>query len=162
MSMVGSKGGLSASGGGITLSSTTAGERTPESVILGLTATGGTLIAPPMTHGSASSYLTHVVELCSAPGATLSRLMLNGNYVELGATEHPDYGRPVLGDLEGLAWIRYYDGRQTAADPTLRAKYGSHPDRPWGADMVGRGICYRDQGSHRHRPPAGPALQLGR
>ncbi|PTX45942.1 hypothetical protein IQ03_04170 [Gemmobacter caeni] len=52
------------------------------------------------------------------------------------------YGLPILGDYEGHAWIRYYDGSQTAADPMLLARYGTHPDRPWTADMVGTGLCY--------------------
>lgn len=136
------KGVSAGGGGGITLASTMSGEQQPESIILGRTATGGSAVCPPMSHGDRHSYLTHVVELCSAPGATLERLILNGAYVELGSTPHPDYGRPVLGDYEGLVWVKYYDGSQTTADPMLRAKYGSHPDRPWTAAMVGRGICY--------------------
>ncbi|MDQ1847663.1 hypothetical protein Q9299_05120 [Gemmobacter fulvus] len=130
-------------GGGITISTTLRGEQNPETIILGWTATAGQAICPPYSHGKSNAYLTHVIELCSAPGATLSRLILNDDYVELGSTPHPDYGLPVLGeDYEGLVWVKYYDGRQTAADPMLRAQYGNHPDRPWTADMVGAGLCY--------------------
>ena len=130
-------------GGGITISTTLRGEQNPETIILGWTATAGQAICPPYSHGKSNAYLTHVIELCSAPGATLSRLILNDDYVELGSTPHPDYGLPVLGeDYEGLVWVKYYDGRQTAADPMLRAQYGDHPDRPWTADMVGAGLCY--------------------
>ena len=35
-------------------------------------------------------------------------------------------------------YIKYLDGTQTTADPYLRAKFGSHPDRPWTAEMIGR------------------------
>jgi len=83
-----------------------------------------------------------VIEICSAPGAKLERLILNDDYVEIGTGAHADYGLPILGDYEGHAWIRYYDGSQTAADPMLLARYGTHPDRPWTADMVGTGLCY--------------------
>ena len=38
--------------------------------------------------------------------------------------------------------MRYYDGTQTAADPGLLINYGSYPNRPWTADMIGRGLCY--------------------
>ncbi|MBW6506170.1 MAG: hypothetical protein K0B00_05385 [Rhodobacteraceae bacterium] len=52
------------------------------------------------------------------------------------------YGRPVLGKYQGYAWVTFYDGTQTAADPMLLAKYGDAADRPWQADMVGTGLCY--------------------
>ncbi|MBD3787222.1 MAG: hypothetical protein IE922_09665, partial [Sphingomonadales bacterium] len=128
--------------GGIRTTATLTGETNPEAIILGWTATAGQAICPPMSHGAQNRYLTHVVELCSAPGATLDRVIINNDYVTLGA-DSTEYGRPVTsGAYAGLIWVRYYNGRQTAADPMLRAKYGAHPDRPWTADMVGAGICY--------------------
>ncbi len=130
-------------GGGIAISTTLRGEQNPETILFGITATGGQAICPPYSHGKSNAYLTHVIELCSVPGATLSRLILGDEYVELGTTLDPDYGQPVLGEkYEGLVWIRYYDGTQTVADPMLRAKYGDHPDRPWTANMIGNGLCY--------------------
>ena len=59
-------------GGGIKTSSTLTGEANPETIILGWTATAGQAICPPMSHGKDNRYLTHVIELCSAPGATLA------------------------------------------------------------------------------------------
>ena len=134
-------------GGGITISTTVRGEQNPETIVVGRYATAGQAIAAPYSHGKSNRYLTHVVELCSAPGAQLSRVMIGDEWVELGpATPDPlrahDYGRPVLGDHEGHVWVKYHDGTQTAADPYLRAAYGAHPDRPWTEDMVGHGICY--------------------
>ncbi len=127
---------------GIKTSQTLTGETNPEAIVLGWTATAGQALCPPMSHGKNNRYMTHVIELCSAPGATLSRLMIGSQYVTLGA-EDSEYGRPVTsGDYAGLVWVKYYDGRQTAADPMLMAKYGTYPDRPWQADMVGHGICY--------------------
>ncbi len=128
-------------GGGITISSTVAGEQNPESIILGRYATGGGALCPPYSHGPSNRYLTHVIELCSAPGAQLDRIMLGEEWVELGANGLSEYGRPVLGDkYGGHVWVKYLDGSQTAADPMLRARYGNHPDRPWTADMVGHGL----------------------
>ena len=135
-------------GGGLTISTTLRGEQNPETILLGRTATGGQAICPPMSHGPNNVFLTHVIELCSAPGARLDRLILGDAYVELGSVPNPDgYGYPVTTakyQYKGtpLVHVKYHDGTQTAADPMLLAKYGSHPDRPWTADMVGTGICY--------------------
>lgn len=108
------------SGGGITISATVRGEQNPETIILGRTATAGQAICPPYSHGPSHKYLTHVIELCSAPGATLERLVMGDDYVELGDTPHADYGYPVLSptdedktDYGGLIWVKYYDGTQT-------------------------------------------------
>ena len=131
-----------AQGGGITISSTIRGEQNPETIILGKYATAGQAICAAYSHGRSDRFLTQVIELCSAPGATLERVMIADSWVELGDEPHPDFGRPVLGDYEGLIWVKYYDGTQTEADPYLLDRYGSHPDRPWTADMVGAGICY--------------------
>lgn len=118
----------------------------PCSFILMRYATAGQRVCPPMSHGSSgdtpNAYLTEVIELGDIPGQALHRVMINDQYVTLGTTPHPDYGLPVLGELSGVAWVKYYDGTQTAADPMLLAKYGSYPERPWTSDMIGRGLCY--------------------
>ncbi|TWI94066.1 phage terminase large subunit GpA, partial [Gemmobacter caeni] len=71
-------------GGGLTISTTLRGEQNPETILLGRTATGGQAICPPYSHGKSNRYLTHVIEICSAPGAKLERLILNDDYVEIG------------------------------------------------------------------------------
>jgi hypothetical protein len=118
----------------------------PLSFVLMTYATAGTRVCPPMSHGSAgktpNAYLTEVLEVGCIAGQALRRVIINDEYVTLGPTAHPDYGFPVTGDLAGFAWVKYYDGTQTAADPMLLAKYGSYPQRPWNADMIGRGLCY--------------------
>lgn len=136
-------------GGGVTIPATLRGEDNPETIILGRYATGGQAICPPYTHGKDGRYMTQIIELCSAPGATLERFMLGDEWRELTddwvprSDQNKDhFGKMVVGQEENLTWVKYYDGTQTAADPYLRDKYGSHPDRPWTADMVGRGICY--------------------
>ena len=58
----------SSTGGGLTISTTLYGEQNPETIILGRYATGGQAICPPYSHGKSNRYLTHVIELCSAPG----------------------------------------------------------------------------------------------
>lgn len=109
-------------------------------------ATAGTHACPPMSHGSAgktpNAFLTYVILLSDVPGCTLSRVIINNQYVTLGGTAHPDYGFPVTGDLNGYAWVKFYDGTQTAVDPMLLAKYQIYPERPWATDMIGRGCAY--------------------
>ncbi|MDR5655369.1 phage tail protein [Ruixingdingia sedimenti] len=135
-------------GGGLTINTTLRGEQNPETIIFGKTATSGQAICPPYSHGPDNVFLTHVIELCSEPGATLERMIIGDDYVELGPDADPNgYGCPVLAAKyqhkgRPLIYVRYYDGSQTTADPMLRDKYGSHPDRPWTAEMVGHGLCY--------------------
>ena len=130
-------------GGGLTISSTVRGEDNPETIILGTYATAGQAICPPYSHGRSNAFLTHVIEICSAPGASLKRVLIGDEWAEFGETDHADYGTPLKTEKTGEnIWIRYYDGTQSVADPMLIAKYGDHPDRPWTSEMVGQGICY--------------------
>ncbi len=132
---------------GITTQETQTGGTAPQSLIVGRYATGGQLMAPRMTHGSAgktpNAFLTYVVAISDVPGVQLSRVFIDGEVGDIGVTPHPDYGLPVtLKGVAGRAWIRWYDGSQTVADPMLIAKYGSRPNRPWQADMIGTGLTY--------------------
>lgn len=131
-----------AQGGGITISTTLKGEQNPETIILGKYATAGQAICAPYSHGPSHKYLTHVIELCSAPGAQLSRLMLGDDWVDLAATDTAGELRVASGKYKDLVTVRYHDGTQTTADEFLVEKYGIHADRPWTPDMVGLGICY--------------------
>lgn len=131
---------------GIKTKVTQTGGTNPQAFPLHKTATAGTLACPPMSHGSAgktpNAYLTYVIVLSDVPGCTLSRVMINNQYVTLGGA-HPDYGPTVnSAPYTGYAWVKFYDGTQTVADPMLLAKYGSYPERPWTSDMIGRGTAY--------------------
>lgn len=128
---------------GIRTDGAAGGSQNPANFLIGRYATDGVLPCPPMSHGPNNDFLTMVVELSDVPGVALSRLMIGEEWVEIGATESPEgYGREVLGKFAGYAWVKFYDGTQTAADPMLLAKYAGYPDRPWRVDMVGRGIAY--------------------
>lgn len=131
---------------GIKTKVTQTGGTNPQAFPLGKVATAGTHACPPMTHGSAgktpNAYLTYVILLSDVPGCTLSRVMVNNQYVTLGGSPHADYGLPVTGDMAGYAWVKFYDGSQTAADPMLLSKYALYPERPWLSDMIGRGTAY--------------------
>ncbi|WP_114292401.1 phage tail protein [Pseudosulfitobacter sp. DSM 107133] len=131
---------------GIRTQQTQTGGITPASFVLGRYATEGQLAAPTMSHtgegGGPNAYLTYVIELGDIPGQTLESLILDGEEVPIEGTDHADYGTPIGGRFGGQAWIKYYDGTQTSADPMLVDKYGADPDRPWTVEMVGNGICY--------------------
>uniref|UniRef100_A4WS52 Uncharacterized protein n=1 Tax=Cereibacter sphaeroides (strain ATCC 17025 / ATH 2.4.3) TaxID=349102 RepID=A4WS52_CERS5 len=127
---------------GIKTQVTQTGGDTPQSFVLGWSATGGQLIAPPMSHGDKNRYLVYVVALGAIPGQTLTRLIVNDEVVPISATPDADGLRPVTGSFAGYVRVRIHDGSQTAADPYLRSKFGADPDRPWSEDMIGRGVPY--------------------
>lgn len=133
---------------GIQTAVTTTGGTEPQGFILGRTATAGHHVCPPMSHddgGTPNGFLTYVIELSDLPGIGLSRVILNDGYSSLAATAHPDYGFPLLGQRIGgkdHAWIKFYDGTQTAADPMLVSKYSSYSDRPWSSSFIGINTGY--------------------
>ena len=134
---------------GIQTVATTTGGTTPQAFPLGLYATGGHMVAPPYSHGTVdetpNAYLNYIIELSDVPGVALSRLIVNDDYVTLGGTPNASYGSPILKfrrDGTDHAWIRFYDGTQTSADPMLVSRYGSHPERPWTSSAVGNGTAY--------------------
>lgn len=137
---------------GIKTEGTSSGSQNPASFMMGLYATNGVAVCPPMSHSGVGSaeltgvpngYLTYVIELADVPGHALVGYIINGERVTIGGVADPTYGFPIVGGkYDGRAYIKFYDGTQTVADPMLLAKYGSYPERPWTSDMVGHGICY--------------------
>lgn len=132
---------------GIKTEAATTGGSNPQAFILGRYATGGNLAAPPYSAPNSgktpNKFLTYVIDLSDAPGVTLSRLIVNNEYVTDLAASAGDHA------LEGLVidgkphvYLTLYDGTQTAADPYMLANFGADPDRPWLADMVGTGLAY--------------------
>lgn len=131
---------------GIKTSQTQTGGTNPCQFVLGKYATGGYASAPAMSHGKTgkteNAYLTYVLEVSDAPVSALSNLIIDGQKVTIGTTADPDYGLPIEGDFADRAWVKFYTGTQTAADPMLIAKYADYPERPWKSDMIGRGLAY--------------------
>lgn len=153
-------------GGGLRSDKTLAGEGTSGSFILGKYATGGTMVAPPMTdddHGNTkNAFLTYVIDLGDMPIASLDgvwvgdeKLTLHPAPIEENSIHHGWTGdlsdrlkfmnhhtlfQRASGKFETLVWVRFYDGTQTEADPNLLLTDGN--GRPWTSDMIGRGIPY--------------------
>ena len=130
---------------GIQTDVTTTGGTTPQKFILGRYATGGQLIAPPMSYGSAgdtpNAWLVYVIALSAVPGVTLSRVIVDDAYVGLGAAG-ANWGMPATGDLAGYVSVDFEDGSQTAVHPDLLAAFSGAADRPWATDMIGPGTAY--------------------
>lgn len=118
----------------------------PRAFIVGRYATAGGKMAPEMSHGAVDGYpnyyLTQTVDVCDIPGATVARIAIDGEWAPLGTTPHPDFGLPVEGKWTGQAWLKLRTGLETTADAHLLAAYGSYPERPWSADMIGRGMVH--------------------
>ena len=124
---------------------TSTGGVAPLSFIVGTYATAGHMEAPPMVHGPEDrprSMLNYVVSVSDVPGCELSRMWIDGKEWTAHTTVGEYYGLVGAGRFYGKAWVRWKNGYQTSADDMLLAKYGADPDRPWLADMVGRGVCH--------------------
>lgn len=133
-------------GGGIRTSATQTGGINPVAFVIGKSATSGSMVCPPMSHGKSgktqNAYLTYVISMSDIRGMALSRLMIDGEYVTIGGASATVYGNDLGGKWANKAWIKYYDGSQTTADATLISKYSAYPSRPWQSDMIGRDTCY--------------------
>ena len=134
---------------GIQTDVTTTGGTVPQKFIIGTYATAGHLVAPPYSHGASgetpNAYLNYIIQISDFPGVALSRVIVNDDYSALDTTADPDYGDPLLKfrvSTTDHAWVKFYDGTQTAADAMLVAKYASHPDRPWTSTAIGTDTAY--------------------
>ena len=100
-----------------------------------------------------NAVLTQVITLSDLPVHSISnRVFVNGETctrdpgivtsseaAKFGATSYP------VTEYKYSKWwflfLKYYVGDQTVADPNLVAQFAGN-DRPWTADMVGRGLAY--------------------
>ena len=91
------------------------------------------------TYGKSNGMLQQIYTLSDYYSDGLSRVAINGEWVTLGATPHPERGLPVTsGDFGGYIWIKFRDGRHTAADAALVAN--ANPSGRWTANHIGIGM----------------------
>lgn len=137
-----------------------------QSIIIGEKETAGSLIYANTWGREAktpNTYYVRVFCLQDMPSnGFTSRIWLGGkkatidlshiNYTDVD-TDYPADGSGYSGDGEVMGypvtsedhdgnhyvWVKILDGSQTAADPYLRLVFGDKEDRPWTADMIGRG-----------------------
>ncbi|RVK13431.1 phage tail protein [Sinorhizobium meliloti] len=126
------------------------GDDQPASFVVGTYATAG-IRKYIGTWGQAgktpNAYLTDVVELSCIPHPGLAGIWIDDTKgMILWNEPHADgRGFPIQEfrvDGKDFAWVRFVDGTQTVADPWLIERFGSHPERPFKATMIGRGIAY--------------------
>lgn len=129
---------------GLQIEQTLTGGVNSRTILVGQYATAGSQVTPAMSHGAdgktPNAFLTYVVALCDLPVDDLVAVMINGEYCSLSNTGN-QYGFDIGGKYAGYAWLQFYDGTQTSADPMLINKYGSYV-RPWQADRIGKGVAY--------------------
>lgn len=127
--------------------STRIGEDKSQTLILGQFATPGDLVYQG-SYGVAESsspnaFLVRVFELADRP-LDVTRFWVNGEYVETGLSTAP-IGNSVFQyrhKSSNNLWFKTFNGNQTTAATYLRDEFGTDPDQPWLADMVGEGIPF--------------------
>ncbi|WP_309086379.1 phage tail protein [Chelativorans sp.] len=94
-----------------------------------------------------NAYVSQVISLSDVPlSAILPRIWVNGETctIDFGNLEGTGYVVPEF--TEGLGgdhfWVAIEYGTQTAANAFLMEKFGGDAERPWKADMIGRGVAY--------------------
>ena len=139
---------------GITTQTTTAGGTIPQRLIFGRYATAGQMVAPMMVYqsdGNPNEWLVYVISLADKPVTRLGRIFVDGKALTIdgspAASLHGDtMGATVLDSgqesLRNKIYIRLHHGGQTEADAYLRRVFGTYPERPWTADMIGTGVAY--------------------
>ncbi|MEA3533733.1 phage tail protein [Rhizobium sp. CC-YZS058] len=124
------------------------GDDQPQSTTMGTFATRGKLKYSGSygdLDGVPNSHVSEVYELGNIPGVGLKRVHINGEPCTILWNEMSSRGAPIMEYREGgkdYAWVRFYDGSQTTADPYLRSKLGTDKQRPYLATMVGIGTPY--------------------
>lgn len=144
-------------GQGIQTEQTTTGDVTPQKFIVGTYAVEGHAVAPAYSRFKNNGILTYILEVSNIPVTGLTgRVIINGKYSDIEAPDNStgnfqevpaNSGRRILtefrqDDTDPTAWLWFYDGTQTAADPTLVTHYGNHVDRPWTTNHILRGTAY--------------------
>ena len=118
----------------------------PVSFVMGYRMTAGSL-AYRGTWGSAgktpNAYYVEERILSDLPMPDEPGLWIDDEKVTIDWEATPvTQGYPVLERrVSGVdhAWVLWHDGTQTTADGYMRAMFGSHAERPYGDDMIGRG-----------------------
>lgn len=145
------------------LSTMLAGKPKPNFTISGVLQTGGDIfrsfiVGTFCTAGSLAyantwtfegqapkAYLSQVIALSDLPVNGLNQVILNEIPCTYGAGVEVAQGYPLLEFRKSgvdYAWVKFYDGTQTTADPMLVSLFGTHPTRPYTASRKGIGVAY--------------------
>ncbi|GGF24284.1 hypothetical protein GCM10011321_14560 [Youhaiella tibetensis] len=130
-----------------TRGSTQLGGKVPQSFLIGTVGDAGKLEYRNSWGQSGevpNAYETDVYSFGDLPLSALTGLYVNGTRMTLSTSGGVTQGYPVAEYNNGANhfWWRFFDGTQTSADSFLRNRFGTDADRPWLADMIGRGVPY--------------------
>lgn len=128
----------------------------PRSFNVGYSVTGGSLVyantagyigGPTSSdpNGTPNAFLFQVIALSDLPGCQLQEFWCNGQKCTLVGNNSDSSGKSVVEFTKSgtpYLWVKYYDGTQTTADPTLAAIFGGDAHRPYATTRVGKGVCY--------------------
>jgi hypothetical protein len=142
----------------------------PRSIILGTSATAGSLVYHNHWGGETNEYYTRITALCDLPVGGLAEIWIDGEKMALSSTPDPGgKGYPIV-ELSTVdkkmvpvaptnldrdtgttyqevsvskvhGWIKFYDGTQTTADQFVINNVAT-TERPWTANDVGHGVAY--------------------
>lgn len=120
----------------------------PRSFIVGYSFTAGSLVYANEWGNDGdtpNAYHVQVIALSDLPSGPLREVWVNGEQCTLLSGEaHGEFGVPLAQyrkDGKDHLWVKYYNGRQTAADPYLVNRVSS-ADYPYEATRVGFGVAY--------------------
>ncbi|EPE99540.1 phage tail protein [Rhizobium grahamii] len=118
------------------------------SFILGRYATAGSLVWSN-TWGNdgdtPNAWFTQVIALSDLPITGLVEIWVDGKQVtyDPAGNNNTDFGYsiPEYENSGPNLYVKFYNGKQTAADPALYT-YAQSIERPWGVDRIGYGVAY--------------------
>lgn len=119
--------------------SVTYGENDDRRVLIGVGPSAGHEVYRN-TYGKSNKYLEIVYRLSDWYETSLLRVGIDGEWVTLGSADADGWRTVTSGDFNGIAWVKYYDGRQATADADLIAD--SNPSGRWTSNHVLKGIAY--------------------
>ena len=123
------------------------GGTVPRSFMLGPSLTAGSLVWHTEWgegNDTSNAFYTQVIALSDLPVAGLRTWFIDGRAVTLSAVEG-DKGfvaQEYTADGKDHAWIKFYDGTQTAAPDFLTTTVSAGAPRDYSADRVGTGVAY--------------------
>lgn len=93
-----------------------------------------------------NAFLVQVIDLADLPSTGLVEIWVNGAKVTWDPNAAAGADGIAIPDFTFIGiehlWVRFYDGRQTAADARLVSLFGNDTARPYGNRRVGFGVPY--------------------
>lgn len=102
-----------------------------------------------------NAFHVQVISVSDLPqGGIKNRIWVNGQQctIDFASSEQP--GHPIVEyhrAPHNYMWAKVFDGSQIGADEYLMAAFANHSERPWQADMIGKGNTFVALTAHVNR-----------